>query len=439
MRILIVTQYYPPETGAPQNRLSSLAANLQRQGVEVEILTALPNYPDGKVFAEYRWSVWRSETVDGISIKRCFVIPSKSLRISRRLICYFSFAISALLFGLFRTRRADVVICESPPLFLGVTAWLLAKTKGAKFVFNVSDLWPASVEELSVIRHKWLLRPAYWLEAFLYRRSNLVSGQTQGIVRDIVRRFPDTRTHWLPNGIDRQQFSSNPDDSAHWREQNGIQTDDFLVMYAGVLGAAQGLQTLLDAAKTLQHDDRVYITIVGDGPERDVLQSTAKEHGLRNVKFIDRQSREQMPAVVGACDAFVVPLKKLSLFRGAIPSKIFEPLALAKPVILGVEGEAKELFMDEARAGVAYEPENASALAAAIEQLRDDASERREMGKRGQQYVFERFDRREIACSFLQHLQVLLGVRRRDGDHVGGESQPAPLRAMWTPRETESV
>lgn len=408
MRILFLTQYYPPESGAPQNRLHSLARNLKKQGVEVEVLTCFPNYPDGKIFKDVKKRWFDRDEIDGIPITRTWVLPSQSLQMFKRLVCYFSFMFSAAIVGLFRTRRADVIVCESPPLFLGLAGVLLSWLRWSKLIFNVSDLWPESVEKLGITNRKWVLAPAYWLEAFIYKRSNLVTGQTQGIVANIKGRFPKAEVFWLPNGIDRETFVAQTELSLQWRLEQGYQPNDYVVMYAGVLGNAQKLKTIIEAAELIREKSIVHVAIVGDGPERGELMAAAARLGNPNLRFFGRQDRSFMPVVVGACDAFVVPLRKLDLFKGAIPSKVFEPLALGKPIILGVDGEARELFIDEANAGIYFEPENAEHLANAIVQLEKDRHAAGQYAKNGQDFVFDKFDRSRLAAEFQRKISESL-------------------------------
>ena len=260
MRFLIVTQYYPPETGAPQNRLHSLARNLASNGHTVEVQTAMPNYPKMRVFEEYRGRFFFTEKVEGINVRRSWIFVTKSKSIVPRLLNYFSFVITSLILGL-RPKPVDYILCESPPLFLGISAWLIAKIRGARLIFNVSDLWPESAEKLGIIGDGWPLRAAFWLERWLYSKSYLVTGQTQGIVADIVRRFPDVRAIWLPNGVDDGVVASI-ERNDRWRGKHGLEGKK-VFMYAGVLGHAQGLEVIIMAAKRLRSRDEIAFVIVG--------------------------------------------------------------------------------------------------------------------------------------------------------------------------------
>lgn len=398
MHILLLSQYYPPETGAPQNRLSGLARELSAQGHLVEVLTAMPNYPAMEVHSDYKRRWFVTEIMDGISVSRSWIYVSKNRSIVSRLLNYFSFTLSALLVSSRLPKRFDVVLCESPPLFLGISGWWIAKRKKALFVFNVSDLWPESAEKLGVIRNRFFLKAATWLEEWLYRKSSFITGQTQGICTDILRRNPGKTVHWLPNGVDRVLL--NTPVGSDWRKRAGYSDSEFLILYAGIIGIAQGLDTILDAAKRLKPDSRIRFLLLGEGPEKDRLLKRKQTEGIENVDFPEAVKREGMPDVIHAVDAAVVPLKKMDLFLGAIPSKIFENLALGKPIILGVDGEARNIFINQKPCGIYVEPENAEQLARAAEELAGNPQQCNELGKNGRTLVEEKFLRSSIAFNF---------------------------------------
>lgn len=404
--VLILTQYYPPETGAPQNRLSSLAKHLQLLGMDVSVLTAMPNYPAMQIQKGYQGKWYMKDSFEGITVHRSWIFVKKSNSIAIRLLNYFSFVFSALICGLLKVKKHDIIICESPPLFLGITAMMLKWMKGSKLVFNVSDLWPESAEKLDLVSNKLFLKLAYLLEARLYKASVLVSGQTQGIVSSVKTRFPKVKTFWLPNGIDADKFGS-ANVSYDWRTKHGYGANDFVVLYAGILGHAQALEVILKAAAFLKQETAIKFVLVGDGPQKDFLQEMKASQQLDNVSFLPNQSREEMPNIVAAVDAAIVPLRNIPLFKGAIPSKIFENLAMGKPILLGVDGEAKELFIEEGKCGLFFTPEDEEQLADNIHLLSSDRQLYSELSKNGVRYVNEKFDRKIIAQRFYQQLMQL--------------------------------
>lgn len=406
MNILILTQYFPPETGAPQNRLHSLATHLQSMGAKVSVLTAMPNYPQAIVYPAYKGKWFVRENMDGLLIYRSWIYASGSKRILPRLLNYFSFVFTSLFVGLFSISRKDVIICESPPLFLGITALLIKWIKSSKLVFNVSDLWPESAEKLGIVENKVVLKPAYLLEKILYKNANLVSGQTQGIIDNIQSRYPKTPLFLLRNGIDTEQFSA-PGNRKDWREQHGLRDMDFVAVYAGIIGHAQGLEIIVEAANQLKSNSQIQFVLVGDGPEKEKLVGLAAFYQLANIQFVPSVQRSAMPDIIAGCDCYITPLRKNDLFKGAIPSKIFEPLYYAKPVIMGVDGEAKHLFVDEGNCAMHFEPENTNQLVACIQKLSSDAPLATQLGQNGRQYVASKFDRKQLAALFWNRIQTL--------------------------------
>lgn len=405
--VLILTQYYPPETGAPQNRLSSLAKYLKKLGMDVTLLTAMPNYPKMEVFEGYKGKWHVKEEKDGIVIHRSWIYTRKSKSIIWRLVNYFSFVFSSFLVGLFSIRKHDIVICESPPLFLGITALMLRLFLGSKLVFNVSDLWPESAEKLGIITNKRLLNASQWLEELIYKKSAMISGQTQGIVNNINSRFPAKKIFWLRNGIDLSQFNKEAV-TYDWRKANGFGGNDFIAVYGGILGFAQNLEVILYAANILKDEPNLKLVIVGDGPEKNKLLELKENLGLKNVHFLPNQPSAEMPNIINACNATIVPLRNIELFKGAIPSKIFEYLIFKKPLLLGVDGEAKSLFIDEGKCGLFFTPENEQELAAGILRLKNEFGLAEQLGVNGEAYVRAKFNREIIAEEFHKELLTIL-------------------------------
>ena len=402
MRFLILTQYYPPETGAPQNRLSGLARELKQMGHEVVVLTAMPNYPAMQIHADYIGKKYVCDEFENIPIHRAWIYVSKNRSVISRLMNYFSFTFSSMYYTSKIKGNFDYLMVESPPLFLGISAWWISKRKKAKMVFNVSDLWPESAEKLGVITNKLFLKLATILEEWLYKKSFMVTGQTQGIVQNIKSRFPDKKVHWLPNGVDESIFRFKKQDNV--RQQLQLAQDDFLIMYAGIIGLAQGLDVILDAAKLLPAESKIVYLLLGDGPEKSRLIQRVNDENITRVKFLELVSREVVPSYVDAVDVAVIPLKKMDLFLGAIPSKIFENLALAKPLLLSVDGEARRLFIDEGHAGLFIEPENSQMLAEKSLYLEANPDIVKTMGANGQSYVQKFFMRKKITADWVSTL-----------------------------------
>ncbi|MFT6246385.1 MAG: glycosyltransferase involved in cell wall biosynthesis [Salibacteraceae bacterium] len=399
MKLLILTQYYPPEIGAPQNRLHELAVRLKASGIDVEVLTAMPNYPKMEIMEAYRKGTIREETIDGINVRRSKIYVSNSKKIIPRLLNYFSFVWTSYWKGR-SYKDVDYLMVESPPLFLGYSAMALSKKLKAKMIFNVSDLWPESAEKMGIVTNATMLKMAYKLEKKCYNSAHLVTGQTMGIVDNIRSRFPETNLHWLPNGVDVSFYDPSKISPSGFREAIGAKDSDVIFFYGGIIGHAQGLQTVLQAAKLIADRPNIKIVLQGAGPVLTELLALKEELGLKNIIFREPVTKNEMPGILKEVDVALVPLRKLDLFTGAIPSKIFEAQAMEIPLLLGVEGEAKLHFIDRAEAGLFYEPENSEEMAKRMIEMASNPDDLKKMGLNARVYVTENFNRNTIAESF---------------------------------------
>jgi glycosyltransferase involved in cell wall biosynthesis len=352
----------------------------------------------------YKNGKLREEIIDNIPVHRSWIYVSKSKGIISRLLNYFSFVWSSYWRGR-KLASFDYLLIESPPLFLGYSAMRLSRKLNAKLIFNVSDLWPESAEKLGIVTNQRLLSLAYNLEAKCYNKSTLITGQTQGIVDDIKRRFPNKKVYWLPNGVNVNFYNPERIEDSDFRARNNFKSTDLLLFYGGILGYAQGLEIILKAAKLLEDKPEVQFIIQGSGPEKDKLVNLKAELKVTNVHFFDPVSKSEMPSIVKAIDVALVPLKNLPLFQGAIPSKVFEALAMKKPLLLGVDGEARQHFIEKAQAGLFFLPENEEDLVRQIRQIIENPAKLIDMGNNARSYVSANFNRDKIALDFLKLLE----------------------------------
>jgi glycosyltransferase involved in cell wall biosynthesis len=423
MRILILTQYYTPEMGAPQNRLSDLARRLTIAGHTITVLTALPNYPRGEIFEGYEGHVLMEEQVEGLRVIRTWIYATKHKGFVQRLLNYFSFVCTSFALGIWKVGQQDVVVVESPPLFLGISALLLSRLKRAKLVFNVSDLWPESAVAMGILRNRTLIRLSTWLEEFLYRQSHLITGQTQGIIDNIRVRVRGNKVFLITNGVNVETFlsASTSSQADEVRKEFGLE-EKFVIGYAGLHGLAQGLETIIHAASLLtQHQDLLF-AFFGEGPEKEKLVRLSADAHLTNIRFYPTQPASRMSELISTFDIAIIPLKRLDLFKGALPSKIFEAMAGAVPIIASIDGEARAL-VEKARAGICIEPENPQAMADAIVQLYNDPSYRKTLGENGRRYVIEHYNRRSIAEEF-ERLILIAQKGEIDGSQISTISRP---------------
>lgn len=411
MKILYVSQYFPPEMGAPAARVAELSRHWVEAGHDVTVLTGFPNHPTGVVPAEYRRKFRRlvvREKTNGVNVVRTWLLPFPNRRTYERILNYTSFCFSAAGTGLF-TERPDVVIASSPQLLVGLSGWWLARCKRSRFVFEVRDLWPESLPAVGVggadsIVYRSLAR----LAGFLYRNSDHVVVVTPAFKEYLIRqwRVAPEKISVVENGVEAELFS--PAAGSGVPAELGVE-GKFVVSYIGTLGNAHGLQTVVEAAARLQASSaQVLFLLVGEGAEKEQLVSLVRSRGLTNLRFVNQQSRENIPAYICASDVCLVLLKKNEIFKTVIPSKMLEFMSCARPVILGVDGQARKI-LEAAQAGICVEPENPAELAEAILRLAGDANLRETLGRNGRRHVLQHFSRRQTAMRYLDVLGRLLG------------------------------
>lgn len=385
MRLLILTQYYFPDIGAPQTRLAALARALIARGHEVEVVTAMPHHLMGRTHAGYRARLYVRESLGGVVVHRTWVYAATGTGV-RRIANYLSFTFSSLL-GLALARRPDAVFVESPPLFLSIPGWLAAKVYGAALIFNVADLWPDAVRELGVVRAGPLLRAAERLEAWTYRRATVVNAVTAGIESDLLerKRVPPAKLRFLPNGIDVDAFAPRERSVslAHRLHLDGRA----VFLYAGTHGIAQALHTVVDAAALAPE---AIVLFVGSGSTKLAIVQRARDLALENVRFVDPVPLDEMPDYFSLACASIVPLSRSELHRGARPSKLFPSLSSGVPVIYSGEGEGAAI-VESAGAGIVIPPETPCAMAEAMRRLMGDSIERARMSANARAVAVEQF------------------------------------------------
>lgn len=410
MKILYVSQYFSPEMGAPAARAAELSRYWAKAGHEITVLTGFPNHPTGVIPAEYREKIRRlifHEKMEGISVLRTWLLPFPNRKAYERMLNYSSFAASAAVTGL-TVSNPDLVIATSPQLLVGLSGWWLARCKRVPFVFEVRDLWPESIAAVGMTaKNSWFYRWLSGVADFLYRHADRIVVVSPAFEEHLVEcwHVPRNKISVIENGVEVQRFS--PAAGTDLRLNLGLQ-EKFIVSYIGTIGMAHGFETVIEAAVLLQRTNReIAFLVVGEGAEKGRLMALAQQRSLRNMHFIDQQAHEKIPGYICASDACLVPLKKAGLFKTVIPSKMLEFMSCARPVILGVEGHARTI-LEEARAGIAIEPENAAALAHAIVQLAANRQAAAAMGENGRDFIIRRFTRDQSAQKYIRIMEDLL-------------------------------
>ncbi len=406
--------------GAPSARAVELARHWVRAGHDVTVLTGFPNHPTGIVPPEWRprlHNLVYREGVEGIRVVRTWLLPLPNRKAHERILNYGSFCLSAALRGL-ELPRPDVVIATSPQLLVGLSGWWIAFWKRVPLVFEVRDLWPESLsavgmgEENSVL-HRCLRRIA----GFLYRKANHIVVVTPAFKDHLIRfwHVPPSKISIVENGVETELFAPSSAEPDLRRKLQLV--DKFVVAYIGTMGMAHGLNTLIDAAAALQttHPNLVFL-LVGEGADKERVQANATARNLNNLLFVDQQPRQRIPAFICASDVCLVLLKKTELFKTVIPTKMLEFMSCERPVVLGVDGQAKKI-LEEANAGVAIEPESKNSLIQAVTMLASDVDARRRLGANARRYILEHCSRAQTARDYIAVLEGLLAstqARRAD-------------------------
>jgi glycosyltransferase involved in cell wall biosynthesis len=402
LKITLVSQYFPPEVGATQSRMQSFAEYLAERGHDVTVICEFPNHPQGVMPPEYRGRLIEDDRSNPYRVLRVWVRASHEKTQRTRMAFYLSYmAMATAVTPL--TGRPDVVVVTSPPLFAGVAGYAISRLTGAPLVLDVRDLWPAAAVSLNQISTGLTLRAAEALERTLYRKAAAVVAVTQPFTEHIDRlRGRGPATALIPNGTLELFFSSN---GAVPRESLGARPGKLLVTFAGTHGIAQALPSILDAAALVE--DEADIAFVGDGPLKPYLMELAEERGLTNVHFHPQHPLEEIPPILAASDALLVPLSAHPTFTEFVPSKMIDYMASGRPVLLSAAGESARL-LEEAGAGYVVPPEDPEALAAAIRRIGEHPDEAARMGERGRAFAATRL--RSVQAARLE--QILLEVSR---------------------------
>lgn len=404
MRILYISQYFPPEVNAPAQRVMDFAREWTRAGHKVTVITGFPNHPAGKVYDGYKLRLVQRETIDGVKVVRTYLYPTPNKGVLLRCINYSSFMASAVLAGGPVAGRADVVIASCPQLLVGVAGWIISKAKRAPFVLEVRDVWPEALRAVGINVNDVFYAALARLTKFLYARASRIVVVTEG-ARDTIAKHGVDRSKMLliPSGVRLDPIASLEPEQIRRDFGDG---DRVLVSYIGTHGLAQGLSSVLDAAGRLKHDQRIQFLFIGDGAEKEDLVRRKEALGLSNVCFLDHMPQTEAQRYIAASDICLVPLRKAELFNTTIPSKLYNLMACARPIVLSVDGEAREL-VEQAGAGVYVEPENSPALADAILKLANDPIRRAELGASGRRFVAAHYDKTKLAGAYLDLLQSL--------------------------------
>ena len=371
MHILFLTDNFPPEGNAPASRTYEHAREWVKLGHDVTVITCAPNFPEGVLFDGYKNKWYQREVMEGIDVVRVKTYITANEGFVKRILDYISFGVMGGIAGLFQT-RPDVIVSTSPQFFCACGAWVLSVVRWKPWVFELRDIWPASITAVGAMEKSTIIRVLEKLEMFLYRRADRIVAVTNSFKTELIERGIDgDKIDVVINGVDLSKYSPADTKDPALADQYGL-AGKFVVGYIGTHGMAHALDKVLAAAALLQDNDDVRFLFAGGGAERASLERLAAERGLSNVVMMPRQPKEAMPAVWSLCDISLISLRDTPLFTKVIPSKIFESMGMGLPMVIACPaGEATDIIADTS-SGVMVEPENPEALADCIAGLYSD-------------------------------------------------------------------
>ena len=410
MRILYLSQYFPPEAGATQTRAYEMARNLVLLGHRVTILTEFPNHPSGIIPPEYQHRQYERVELDGIDVIRVWVRASPKKNFQNRMLFYLSYMINAFLAGIFLARgKYDLIYASSPPLFVGGSALALSKVKRIPLVFEIRDLWPESAIALGEITSPRAIAWATWLEEKCYSHAESIVVVTETTRSRLCERGINSRKiHLIPNGSNTDLFYYRPDARTKIRTQLGL-THHFIAIYAGILGLAQGLETVLYAAQSLVDTPDIHFFIIGEGPRKEALTDLAANLSLTNLSFLPEKPTREIPDYLSTADIALIPLRDKETFKSVIPSKMFDAWACQRPVILSAPDGEASLIVREAQAGMVISPDNPPLLAEAVKMMKG-SDQLTKMGDNGRIFTIKNYSRQAQATMLADLLEGIVHI-----------------------------
>lgn len=409
MHILFLSHYFPPEVNAPASRIFENARRWVKAGHTVTVITCAPNHPNGIVYPGFKNRLWQWEEKNGIRVLRVKTYLGPNKGSVRRILNYVSYLVSAAIFSPL-VGKVDVVVSTSPQFFCGLAGAPVSWLKRAPWILEIRDLWPESIAAVEAISNRSIIGVLEWIERWMYLHADGIVSVTDSFVQHFVGKgVAPERIAVVKNGADLSTLIPGEREN-DFRREHGL-SGKFVASYVGTHGMAHALDTVLQAADLLRDNKDIVFLLVGDGAERERLLQQKEAMGLSNLLMLPQLPKEKMPEVLAASDACLVHLRKADLFKSVIPSKIFEAMAMERPLIHGVEGESKRI-VEEGKCGICIEPENAKALADAVLRLHADSDLAKTLGGNGRKFVVEVFDRDKLAGKYLE---VIAGVMSPTG------------------------
>lgn len=406
MHILFITDNFPPEGNAPATRTFEHAREWVKLGHKVTIITGAPNFPEGKVFDGFSNKWYSKSELEGIEVRRVKTYITANEGFAKRILDFMSFMVTSFFAGLF-VKKPDVIIGTSPQFFTAVSAWALSAVRFKPFVFELRDIWPASITAVGAMGRSLPIRILEKIEMFLYRRADKIISVTHSFKAELIERGVDgNKIDVVLNGVDLSMYSPAAEKSYKFSNEYDLQ-GKFVVGYVGTHGLAHSLEKIVEAAELLKGLEDVRILFAGGGAAKAEVESLVVEKKLSNVVLIPRQPKAEMPNLWSLCDISLISLKDTELFKTVIPSKIFESMGMGLPMIMTSPcGEATDILKNS-QAGLIVAPESPQEVAQAISELYTDRKKLSQMATNSVNAA-EKYDRKMLAHIMLDSIQVLI-------------------------------
>ena len=414
MRILLVHQYFLEKDDGGGSRFNEMTRVWEEQGHEITVLAGMVHYNTGKKRDLYKGKfIFKDQYSEKTTVLRCHVSEAYNVSFLGRLWAYFSFVFSSIYAGLFKAQgKFDVIVVTSPPLFLGITAYLLSRLKRMPLVFEVRDLWPESAIDTGVLNNKIIIKLAYWFEAFIYRKAQLVNVLTPAFRDKLVNEkgVPADKVIFIPNAADfsiSDKILNSDFDRETFRKENGLDGKT-VITYVGAHGVANHLIQVIDTAEIMQGKNNVLFQLIGSGMQKDMLKEEVAKRKLTNVKFVDPVPKTEVFKYILASEYGTSVLKKVDTFKTIYSNKTFDYMACKRPIFMVIDGVSRKL-VEDAQCGVYVEPENPAEFAKQIEIYQNkNEGELERQGESGYQYAKKHFDRDLLATTYLNNLEKIV-------------------------------
>ncbi|MBJ2174566.1 glycosyltransferase family 4 protein [Aureibaculum sp. A20] len=414
MNILLIHQYFLEKDDGGGSRFNEMTQVWSELGYNVTVLSGMVHYNTGKKYkhCKGKFTLKQRDFYPGVDLIRCHVSESYNVNFLGRLWGYFSFVFSSIYAGVFKLKgKYDVTIVTSPPLFIGITGYVLSRFKRIPLVFEVRDLWPESAIDTGVISNKYIIKFAYWFEKFIYKKSKIINVLTPAFREKLIvnKKVPSDKIIFIPNAADFSLADAIAKDFDAKSFRKKINLDDkFIITYVGAHGVANHLIQLIDAAEKLQ-DTNVVFQLIGSGMKKEELIKEVAKRNLKNVIFVDPVAKKEVFKYILASDMGASVLKKVDTFKTIYSNKTFDYMSCKIPVLLAIDGVSRELI-EAADCGYYAEPENAQAMVDVIKNALIKEAQLKEMGENGYSYARKHFDRHHLASDYVRLIKEKLDI-----------------------------